>query len=127
MNTMDKENDHLYQKPPSLFQMMRSFTKELTKYVSEGAPNVSSEDYADRLDVCDACPHLIKQSMRCGLCGCLIEHKAKWQTTTCPDNPQRWKEQTICDEQKQDNNNTNFSNQIQSTPKKSGGDSESSI
>ena len=28
--------------------------------------------------------------MRCNLCGCLLEHKAKWKTTTCPDNPQRW-------------------------------------
>ena len=29
--------------------------------------------------------------MRCGLCGCLLEHKAKWKTTTCPDKPERWK------------------------------------
>ena len=28
--------------------------------------------------------------MRCGKCGCLVQHKAKWQTTTCPDEPSRW-------------------------------------
>ena len=28
--------------------------------------------------------------MRCGKCGCLLEYKAKWRTTTCPDTPQRW-------------------------------------
>ena len=25
------------------------------------------------------------------MCGCLLEHKAKWKTTTCPDKPERWK------------------------------------
>ena len=47
--------------------------------------------------------------MRCGLCGCLLEHKAKWKTTTCPDKPERWKKQ-ILDVQRQENNNTDISN-----------------
>lgn len=33
--------------------------------------------------------------MRCGKCGCMVEHKAKWRTTTCPDDPQRWKPQDL--------------------------------
>jgi hypothetical protein len=38
-----------------------------------------------------ACPHLKKEATpRCGLCGCLVEMKAKWKTTTCPDKPSRW-------------------------------------
>tara|TARA_R100000789_G_C2935442_1_gene130447 strand:+ start:237 stop:605 length:369 start_codon:yes stop_codon:yes gene_type:complete len=121
------ENKHVQPKPPSLFQMMRSFTKELTKYIAEGAPNVSPEDYADRLDMCEVCPHLIRNNMRCNLCGCLIEHKAKWQTTKCPDNPERWKPQNICNDQKQENNNPKISNQIQPPITKSGEDSEPSI
>jgi len=45
--------------------------------------------------------------MRCGLCGCLLEHKAKWKTTSCPDS--RWKTQ-ILDGERQESDNTNASN-----------------
>ena len=79
------------QKPPSILGMMKSFTKDLTKYIKEGAPNVTPDQYVGRLSICKECPHLIKKSMRCGVCGCLIEHKAKWSTTDCPDKPGRWK------------------------------------
>ena len=97
---MSEENNNQgeYVKPPSMLQMLRSFSKDLVTYVAQGAPNVSREDYADRLDVCNACEHLKKEHMRCGLCGCLLQHKARWKTTDCPDKPSRWK--------KQDNPNT---------------------
>ena len=84
---ISKESD-LYQKAPTIFQMIKGFSNELVEYVKKGAPNVSAEDYADRLDTCKAC-------MRCGLCGCMIQHKAKWKTTTCPDKPERWAKQEI--------------------------------
>ena len=80
-------------KTPNVFKMMKSFGKDLAKYVSAGAPNCSTADYKDRLLTCDVCPHLIRNLMRCGKCGCLVEHKAKWKTTTCPDN--KWKEQDL--------------------------------
>jgi hypothetical protein len=89
MNKED-ENEELYQKPPSAFQMVKNFSKELTKYVKAGAPNVTPESYAKRLDACSKCPHLKEKHMRCGLCGCMLEHKAKWRTSSCPDSPQRW-------------------------------------
>ena len=122
---------------PNMFQMVKSFSKELVNYVKEGAPNVTTEDYADRLDVCNNCPNIIKQSMRCRLCGCAMQHKAKWTTSRCPDNPSRWKKQIIKDhrgniidektieenlkkaqilkkqnEQRQENDNTNTSNKV---------------
>lgn len=56
--------------------------------------------------------------MRCGKCGCLIEHKAKWKTAICPDIPSRWKPQIIKkvdkqeDGKKQENNNTDTSNEV---------------
>ena len=31
-------------KLPSIWEMTKSFSKDLTKYISEGAPNVSPED-----------------------------------------------------------------------------------
>lgn len=74
------------QTPPSIFRMVKSFTKELGKWIKEGAPNVTPEQYAARLDVCNTCDLLKKESMRCGACGCLLEHKAKWSTADCPKN-----------------------------------------
>tara|TARA_R110002020_G_scaffold118530_2_gene270809 strand:+ start:297 stop:584 length:288 start_codon:yes stop_codon:yes gene_type:complete len=85
------EQEDKYQKPPSMFEMVKTFGKELTKYIKEGAPNVTPTEYVERLKECGTCEHLIKKSMRCGLCGCLLQHKAKWSTTDCPDKPSRWK------------------------------------
>ena len=91
-------------KLPSIWQMTKSFSKDLTKYISEGAPNVSPEDYKARLSDCNSCEHIIRERMRCGKCGCLIEHKAKWKTTTCPIN--KWKAQDNGKVKKGDNTNS---------------------
>ena len=64
-------------KLPSVFKMAANFAKDLTKYVKEGAPNVTHKQYVDRLAACKKCPHLIAPTMRCGKCGCMLEHKAK--------------------------------------------------
>jgi len=71
---------------PSILKMVKSFTKDLSKYIKEGAKNVTAMEYAVRLDTCNACEFLKKASMRCGKCGCLLEHKAKWSTADCPEN-----------------------------------------
>lgn len=80
--------------------MLNNFKKELVKYAREGAPNVNAETYKTRLTTCNNCPHL-KNSYRCGLCGCVVEQKAKWATAECPDN--RW------DTNEGENNNTKAS------------------
>ena len=77
-------------KMPSIFKMATNFAKDLGKYIKEGAPNVTHKQYVKRLETCNQCPHLDKERMRCTLCGCAVEHKAKWKTTTCPDKPPRW-------------------------------------
>jgi hypothetical protein len=77
-------------KMPSIFTMAKNFAKDLGTYIKEGAPNVSPKQYAERLKACNSCPNLNKKHMQCTLCGCLIEHKAKWKTTVCPDTPPRW-------------------------------------
>tara|TARA_R110002020_G_scaffold109623_1_gene253579 strand:- start:715 stop:1065 length:351 start_codon:yes stop_codon:yes gene_type:complete len=100
-----KENSHLYEKTPSVFQMLKSFTKEVGKHVANGMKNVTAEEYAARLDTCMKCEFIQKEKMRCGKCGCLLEHKAKWKTATCPDEPSRWEEQII-DGKEQENDNT---------------------
>ncbi len=80
---------------PSFLTMAKNFTTDLAKYIKEGAPNVSAENYIERLEACKACPFLIESNMRCGKCGCLIEHKARWKTTDCPDKPSRWKPEIV--------------------------------
>ena len=80
-------------KKPSVLDMVKSFAKEVTKYAKEGAPNVTKASYKKRLDTCDSCEHLKRGSMRCGLCGCLVEHKAKWATANCPD--RRWAKEVV--------------------------------
>jgi len=87
-------------KLPSLLTMTTNFAKELAEYVAKGAPNVSAENYEKRLEVCNTCPFLIKDAMRCGKCGCMLEHKAKWKTSDCPAIPSKWEpEMMMSDEQ----------------------------
>lgn len=69
---------------PSVWQMTKNFAKDLTKYISEGSPNVTQVEYSRRLSTCEGCEHFVEEKSRCGACGCLVEHKAKWKTATCP-------------------------------------------
>ena len=85
-------------KLPSFVQMAKNFAGELTTYIASGAPNVEEENYKKRLDTCNKCEHLLKATMRCGKCGCLLEHKAKWKTTTCPLS--KWDPEILSVEQK---------------------------
>ena len=73
------------EKTPSLMEMMKTFTKEVVEYAKQGAPHVTEAQYKERLKTCGSCEHLKRDVMRCGKCGCMVEHKAKWGTTTCPD------------------------------------------
>ena len=91
----DDENKHLYIEAPTLFQMLKSFTKDTAKFVKNGAPIISKDDYAERLDTCMGCEHVNKKGMRCGLCGSLLHLKARMKTAECPDKPSKWKEQII--------------------------------
>lgn len=73
-------------KTPSLIDMMKTFSKEVVEYAKKGAPNVTENQYKTRLSTCSDCPDLKREAMRCGACGCLVEHKAKWATSNCPKN-----------------------------------------
>lgn len=70
----------------SIRQMLINFKDEVIRYAREGAPHVTEESYENRLATCGTCEHLEKT--RCGMCGCVVEEKAKWATAECPDN--RW-------------------------------------
>lgn len=77
---------------PSIPRMVKNFAGEVSDFIAAGAPIVSTENYEKRLKACNACEHLSKK--RCTLCGCIVEYKAKWETSDCPDSPSRWKDET---------------------------------
>jgi len=81
------------QKKLSMLDMITNFAKEVKNYAKEGAPNVDEEAYEARLATCNDCEFLRSDVMRCGKCGCLVEHKAKWATSSCPDG--RWIKQIV--------------------------------
>jgi hypothetical protein len=76
--------------PPNFFNMVKNFSSEVVKFAKSGFKYVSPEEYEKRLDACIKCPHVKNPGLRCGLCGCNMELKAKWKTSHCPDNPSRW-------------------------------------
>jgi hypothetical protein len=78
---------------PSVFKMIKNFSKELGTHLLNGAENVSEEDYKERLETCLTCPSLKRDVMRCLTCGCKLEQKAKWKTADCPEN--KWKKQNV--------------------------------
>ena len=55
---------------------------------------VNPEQWKARLAVCVKCEHFQKATAAtqptCGLCGCIVKHKAWLATESCPDNPPRW-------------------------------------
>jgi|9_EtaG_2_1085328.scaffolds.fasta_scaffold02248_8 hypothetical protein len=73
-------------KMPSLTKRAFNFAKSATEYVRSGMQNVSETQYETRLKICEVCP--FRKDTKCSKCGCYIEVKAKWSTSTCPDN--RW-------------------------------------
>ena len=99
MSENKENNNENYVKPPSFLQMVKTFTTEIATYIANGSPNVTTEDYITRLDTCNKCDHFIEKSMRCGKCGCLMEHKAKMKTSDCPIG--KWEKQTLTPEQKE--------------------------
>jgi hypothetical protein len=105
----------------SVYKMVKGFVKEAVEYAKQGAPHVTAKQYESRLTACTNCPHLKKDVERCGLCGCLVEHKAKWATATCPDKPPRWEPIKVGQGGKKiklkrnggESNTTDTSNQVQ--------------
>ena len=77
-------------KKKPLTTLLSNFIKEGTKYAKHGMPNVSPDEYTRRLKICYECEHLREANTSCGLCGCGMEMKAKWGTSTCPDTPPKW-------------------------------------
>jgi len=76
---------------PSITKQAWNFTKSLTKYVKSGMHDAGKEVFEQRIAVCNTCPW--RKDEKCSKCGCFIDVKAKWGTSTCPDD--RWPEYKI--------------------------------
>ena len=81
---INEENSDLYVKPPSFFQMVKNFKDSAKEFINNGGKLVEPDVYTNRLGKCNDCEHLIRKSMRCGACGCMLEAKAKMQSGYCP-------------------------------------------
>lgn len=73
--------------PLSILELVKNFSKEISKFAKAGAPTVTEDEYKDRLQTCATCEHFLRER-RCGLCGCVVAMKAQMKTADCPDN--RW-------------------------------------
>lgn len=61
------------------------FIKALFRYAIYGHfKNTTFSEYAERITVCSECEKLNKEKWTCGICGCYLTKKAKWQTEDCP-------------------------------------------
>jgi hypothetical protein len=47
---------------------------------------VDSETYKKRIEICQACPELIKTTFQCKKCGCFMKQKNKLADASCPLN-----------------------------------------
>lgn len=76
---------------PGWLKQASNFAESLAAHIANGAKLVTPEQHAARMKACHTCPHF--NEGRCGLCGCPVEKKARWKSSTCPDiehKPSRW-------------------------------------
>lgn len=71
-------------KLPSTMEMAKNFVKSATKHIQNGMKSVTEEKQQERLKICSECPHITENNSRCGHCGCFLQVKTKWESSSCP-------------------------------------------
>ena len=84
---------------PSFLRMVRNFVKDSAKFIAEGAPVCSKEEYEERMAICVSCEHFTEKKT-CGLCGCNMPLKVGWKTSECADTPKKWNKLITDEEEK---------------------------
>jgi hypothetical protein len=81
----EKENIHKF---PSVFQQARNLAKEVWKTgknAAKGLPViVPTEVGFERLNICQGCDKLEKETFRCTSCGCFMKTKTQLASASCP-------------------------------------------
>lgn len=69
-------------KPPRLARQVWNLAQSLADFVADGCKTVTKEQYALRLEICDACDQ--RRASRCMKCGCRLTLKARGRAFKCP-------------------------------------------
>ncbi len=69
---------------PSTMEMAKNLAVSTAKHVANGMQNITPEKQKERLDICSTCPFLVEDGSRCAKCGCFLEVKTKWASSSCP-------------------------------------------
>ena len=77
-------SDQKEEKLPSTMQMAKNFIGSAAKHVKNGLKNVDTDKQKERLAICAECPHIVENGSRCGKCGCFLQVKTKWESSSCP-------------------------------------------
>ena len=76
------------QQYPDFWEQMKGFKNfigDVGQTVASGTNPIVAEDFFQkRLDICNECSQFNVHSKRCYLCGCFMEHKAKFKDAQCP-------------------------------------------
>jgi len=75
-------------KYPDFWEQMKGFSefaKSVGQDVAEGNSILVSEQKRNqRLSICNSCSQFNKESKKCYMCGCFMEHKIKFKSAECP-------------------------------------------
>jgi len=69
---------------PSTMQMARNFIKSASDHIKNGMKSADEDIIKKRLEICESCDFKIRESNRCGKCGCFLGAKTKWESSHCP-------------------------------------------
>lgn len=76
------------QKYPNFWEQMKNFKDFAVKVgqdtVKGNSVLVSEETINERLKICGECSQFNAESKRCYLCGCFMEQKVKFTSSSCP-------------------------------------------
>ena len=85
-NSADKNLDGEAKKDhelPSFIQQAKNLMKSTAEHLRDGKREVSNEQHIERLNICESC-EFMRQDRRCAKCGCFLDTKTKWRTSSCP-------------------------------------------
>lgn len=70
----------------TIFEKAANLAVAVTKHIAAGMPVLPQEKVKIRLDICDTCPEVNKNSPNwtCTKCGCNLKIKASWASQECP-------------------------------------------
>lgn len=68
----------------TLWDRLGMFFKTMWSWARNGFKLEEEQITQSRLEICEDCPHLIKPSYQCKMCGCMMKKKTKLLGASCP-------------------------------------------